>query len=126
MTHLSAEAPSASHLSLLSGRPLRVRAGGLGDLLLGGVELRRRRRATGGEGDRRLLTGEGDLAARFLGGEMDGLAGDTETLRRGEGDRDLRRAGEIDLPLRRGTGDRDLRSPTSYLGAESIMTESPE
>ena len=134
ITHRSAETPSAvSHRSLSFGSPLLVRAGGLRDLRLGGVELRLRRRAAGGEGDRRLftgegdrfLTGEGDLTALLLGGDAEALAGDMETLRRGGGDPDLCLTGELDLPWRRG-GDKDLRVSSSYLGAESIMTESPE
>ena len=147
MTQRSAEAPSVvSHLSLSSGSPLataRVRAGGESDPRLrrgGGVELRRCRLA-GGDGDRRRaltagegdlasrLTGEsarlpfpagdGDLALRLRGGDIDllpCLAGDVESLLRLTGDSE---------PLPRRTGDKDLRS-TSYLGAESIMTESPE
>ena len=137
MTQRSADAPSVvTHLSLSSGSPLataRVRAGGDGDpplRLNGGVELRRRRLARG-EGDRRLALagGEGDRA--------DPLTGDLERafFFTGEGDLALRLSGgDSDLPpflagetecLLRLTGVRDLRSD-SYLGAESIMTESPE
>lgn len=137
MTQRSAEAPSVvSHLSLSSGSPLataRVRAGGEGDAPLrrgGGVELRRRRLA-GGVGVRRrpLTAGEGDLADLFTGDR------ERAPFLTGEGDLVLRlKGGEIDLlPLLTGdadallrlTGVSDLRS-TSYLGAESIMTESPE
>lgn len=79
-----------------------------------------------GDGDRRgRLAGEGDLANLFLGGDIEALAGEIETLRRGGGEMDLRLTGEMDLPWRRG-GDKDLRESSSYLGAESIMTESPE
>ena len=135
ITHLSPDCPSAvSQRSLSSGRPLRVRAGGLMETLrLGGVELRLRRRGRG-EGDRRrlmgdgdrtdLLTGDGDLPDLLLTGDRDGLPGETDTLRRG-GDRDLRlRGGDKDLRLR--GGDKDLRESSSYLGADCIMTESPE
>lgn len=159
MTQRSAEAPSVvSHLSLLSGKPLATaleRGRGETDLRRGGVELRRRR-LTGGEGERRLtLIGEGDLIGllagegeRLLTGEIDlrltgvralrltgvkdlrltGVrdlrmgGGDTDSFR---GEPDLRlAAGETDLPPRL-VGLRDRRS-TSYLGAPSIMTESPE
>lgn len=111
------------------------------DLRLGGVELRRRRLG-GGVGDLLLaLTGDGDLADRLTGdGDRAGfLTGVIDlALRLGAGEMDLppllgtgeidplppRLTGDDDRPPRR-TGVRDRRS-TSYLGAESIMTESPE
>lgn len=102
--------------------------GGDKDLRLGGVKLRRRRLG-GGVGDRLLaLTGEGDLAG-LLAGEMDLRLGGGETdlpPRLGTGDKEalLRLTGEMDLPPRF-TGLSE-RWSTSYLGAESIMTESPE
>ena len=93
--------------------------GGDKDLRLGGVKLRRRLLALTGEGDLAgLLTGEMDL--RLGGGEID------LPPRLGTGDKEalLRLTGEMDLPPRF-TGLSERRS-TSYLGAESIMTESPE
>ena len=104
--------------------------GGDKDLRLGGVKLRRRLLGgAGGDGDRLLaLTGEGDLAG-LLTGEMDLRLGGGEMdlpPRLGTGDKEalLRLTGEMDLPPRF-TGLSERRS-TSYLDAESIMTESPE
>lgn len=102
--------------------------GGDKDLRLVGVKLRRLLLG-GGDGDRLLaLTGEGDRAG-FLTGDIDLCLGAGEMdlpPRLGTGDKEalLRLTGEIDLPLRL-TGLSDRRS-TSYLGADSIMTESPE
>ena len=102
--------------------------GGDKDLRLGGVKLRRRLLG-GADGDRLLaLTGEGDLAG-LLTGEMDLRLGGGEIdlpPRLGTGDKEalLRLTGEMDLPPRV-TGLSERRS-TSYLDAESIMTESPE